>query len=101
MAKKIKFEFWKSPLVFSKTPNGIHVHGTGWYQTTNTFGKAKGRTKCPCCMHTIDFYIWSFAGGGKRCPTCNALNSFNGAYIDEKEFTPEAKEKFLNKNEVI
>jgi len=29
---------------------------------------------CPFCETDVIAYVWSLAGGGKKCPTCGALH---------------------------
>ena len=38
-------------------------------------GRSKGFVRCPFCGHRKIVYLWSFAGGGKRCvnPCCRAF----------------------------
>ncbi len=30
---------------------------------------------CPFCTNMVKAYLWSLAGGGKRCPDCGAIFS--------------------------
>jgi hypothetical protein len=46
--------------------------------TTSAFGRSCCYITCPFCHERIKAYIWSLAGGGKRCP-CGALHGSLGA----------------------
>lgn len=56
----------ENPLVTSVSSQ---YHGE--YPSAN--GRSCFRATCGICDTTVDIYIWSFSGGGKRCPTCKAL----------------------------
>jgi hypothetical protein len=86
---KILFEYWKFPVNGALQPNGsFFVDGDGYYRISNEFGRAMGRTICPCCGTVVDFYILSMAGSGKRCPVCRIRLNFRGAYLGAEEITP-------------
>lgn len=42
-------------------------------------GKSTVDVECPFCLQTTNAYVWSLAGGGKRCGTCKdvLLTSIN------------------------
>ena len=40
---------------------------------SSEFGRASIKFNCPFCFYPIVAYIWSFAGGGKRCSNCGAI----------------------------
>ncbi len=55
-------------------------------------GRQAGRSfiviECPFCVNDVETYLWSLAGGGKRCPWCGAMLSHYGkAYKKPKEKT--------------
>lgn len=51
--------------------NGLLIlPSRGYYQISNEFGRAKGRTQCVFCDASVEFYIWSMAGSGKKCYNC-------------------------------
>lgn len=85
MAKKVKFEKFQFPIPFRRTNTAIIVEVKHVHKTSNQFGRAMGRLVCPCCDADVDFYIWSMAGGGKRCPNCAVLLSFRNAFIFNEE----------------
>lgn len=47
------------------------------YGYSAQFGRANVQVKCPFCFHTVTAYVWSLAGGGKKCK-CGALHGSFG-----------------------
>jgi len=41
-------------------------------------GKSSYWITCPFCDKEVIAYVWSIAGGGKRCPNCGAMHSYYG-----------------------
>lgn len=41
-------------------------------------GKTRIQIQCPFCHEDFWAYIWSLAGGGKKCPKCGAIHSNYG-----------------------
>ena len=85
MAKRLKVEKWQYPIPFRRIGSGIAIDVVQVYRTSNEFGRAMGCLECPCCKADVEFYIWSMAGGGKRCPNCNALLATRMAIIKNEE----------------
>jgi hypothetical protein len=55
--------------------NGCEVlDHAGVYNYRAEFGRANGLLDCPFCGTTCRVYIWSLAGGGKKCPGCGAVH---------------------------
>ncbi len=46
--------------------------------TSSLVGKSFCRITCPFCHTAVTAYIWSLAGGGKRCPGCGAMHGNYG-----------------------
>jgi hypothetical protein len=46
--------------------------------------------ECPWCGVTVHTWLWSLAGGGKRCPGCK---SFNNGYGQSWKHVPESPER--------
>jgi hypothetical protein len=48
------------------------------------FGRSRGFVQCPFCGLRNRVYLWSFAGGGKRCenPRCRAYMAIPNAIRD-------------------
>lgn len=46
--------------------------------TRSRFGRSYCLIACPFCQSEVVAYIWSLAGGGKRCP-CGAIHSSQGS----------------------
>lgn len=48
------------------------------------FGRSTVRVTCPFCGEVTEAYIWSFAGGGKRCSNngCQAYLTRSKAFRD-------------------
>ena len=87
---KIRFQNWKDNIPAMKMANGFLVSvGFRFWQTTSVHGRSKGKVHCPCCEYQTEIYLWSFRGGGKRCDVCNVLLGSSGAYIENKELSPE------------
>lgn len=42
------------------------------------FGTANVQVRCPFCSTVVKAYIWSMAGGGKKCPGCGAIHTGHG-----------------------
>lgn len=43
---------------------------------------------CPFCGTEVEAYIWSLAGGGKKCPECGAIHyneGFTRKYLTQKK----------------
>lgn len=57
------------------------------WRTTSEHGRSKGVIVCPCCGSHTSIYLWSFAGGGKKCNSCGVLIGYSGALIDPKKVT--------------
>lgn len=87
--KKIKFHKWKDLVQFEKLGFGYRIEGLRWWKTNSSHGRSKGEVECPCCDSITDIYIWSFAGGGKRCSNCNVFLGFQGAFVGVEEITDE------------
>lgn len=58
------------------------------------FGRSTAFVTCPFCGRRTEVYIWSFTGGGKRCPNpeCRAHLCY-GVAIRDMVPAEEAKEK--------
>lgn len=53
------------------------------YQThglTSEMGRSSVLAVCPFCSATVKAYLWSLAGGGKRCGCGALLGSSGNAY---------------------
>ena len=48
------------------------------------FGRSSLEIKCPFCNWVVTAYLWSLAGGGKRCD-CGALHTNYGQTYKLKE----------------
>jgi hypothetical protein len=48
------------------------------------FGRSFCRITCPFCGARVKAYVWSLAGGGKRCP-CGALHGNFGMTYKKSE----------------
>lgn len=44
-------------------------------------GKRRIEIECPFCNATFWAYVWSLAGGGKKCPNCGAKHGSTGQAI--------------------
>lgn len=53
---------------------------------SSEFGRAAIRITCPFCGARIDGYIWSVAGGGKRC-YCDVIHGLGRSYAEVALFT--------------
>lgn len=49
------------------------------YGQVDRVGRSTAFIDCPFCATTVLVYLWSLAGGGKRCP-CGALLCWGTAY---------------------
>lgn len=49
------------------------------YSYIPAFGKSTAYAVCPFCHKNVLIYVWSFYGGGKKCPTCESLLTVQGA----------------------
>lgn len=47
------------------------------YGYSAEFGRANCQIKCPFCQTVVTAYVWSLAGGGKKC-SCGALHGSFG-----------------------
>lgn len=56
----------------TRAPNAVRRDIGGWSTISSQFGRTQVRADCPFCHQTVDAYLWSLAGGGKRCE-CGAL----------------------------
>jgi hypothetical protein len=52
--------------------------------TYSAVGRSYCYITCPFCRERVKVYIWSLAGGGKRCP-CGALHGSLGATYKKAE----------------
>jgi hypothetical protein len=51
------------------------------FDVISEMGKRRGSIDCPFCNFRFTAYVWSIAGGGKKCPNCGAMHgSFGQAY---------------------
>jgi hypothetical protein len=62
----------------------IEVRTSETYGYRGDFGRASIMIICPFCKAHLRGYIWSLAGGGKKC-SCGALHGTNRAYKEIKE----------------
>lgn len=51
----------------------------GYTRKWSEMGKSRIEVKCPFCKMTITAYLWSVAGGGKRC-NCGAMFGSGGTF---------------------
>ena len=56
-----------------------------WVVVWSRVGRTLVRGTCPFCQTSVEGYLWSISGSGKRCPDCRALL---GSFL---AFPPEAK----------
>lgn len=62
---------------YDPNENSIPINSYGYY---GEHGHSTQYVDCPVCGHKrIMVYIWSFCGGGKKCPTCGSLLTGKGA----------------------
>lgn len=68
----------KGPL--NRSPNAARDwRATG--RVVSQMGRRRIEIECPFCLATFWAFVWSLAGGGKKCPTCGALHvSFGSAH---------------------
>lgn len=50
---------------------------------SSRMGRSTITIRCPFCATQFEAFVWSLAGGGKRCPTCRAFHGSYGAYTAE------------------
>ena len=55
-----------------KQGNNIESRGFGYKRKFEVHGKSRIWFDCPFCKGTVVAYLWSLAGGGKRCD-CGAI----------------------------
>lgn len=57
------------------------------YGYHSRFGTSSCKIQCPFCGTVTIAYVWSLAGGGKRCTnkTCRALHTSFGQTFDDLE----------------
>lgn len=48
------------------------------YDLVRENGRTRIKIACPFCGEVVTAYLWSLAGGGKRCPGCGALHGHQG-----------------------
>jgi len=53
------------------------------FHKSSEFGRNTCEIKCPFCGATVNAYVWSLAGGGKRCP-CGVIHFNSGVTTDDK-----------------
>lgn len=89
MAKKIKYEFFK-PETKGQNQQEVkeHIVRNMGVMTNyrNDFGRAHGTIACPFCHHKQTAYVWSMAGGGKRCEHCNIMMTCAHAVVTKIEY---------------
>ncbi len=44
----------------------------------SAFGRSTVTIRCPFCGHSVEAFVWSLWGSGKRCTTCRALFDGHG-----------------------
>lgn len=49
------------------------------FNPISEMGRSRVTAECPYCGEHLKVYLWSLAGGGKRCP-CGALITKYGAF---------------------
>jgi hypothetical protein len=57
--------------------------------TIPAFGRSYCYITCPFCNTEAKTFIWSLAGGGKRCPGCKAMHTHWGMTIAKDGDTPQ------------
>lgn len=67
----------KAPAV-RKGPTNYSENAAREYQCTgrtiSEMGRRRIEIECPFCWQTFWAFVWSLAGGGKRCPNCKAMH---------------------------
>ena len=64
----------------AKLANRIEVRPFTYKRKIEQHGRTRIWFDCPFCNGTVEAYLWSIAGGGKRCD-CGALcGGFGNAY---------------------
>jgi hypothetical protein len=76
MAKKIKTTFRDA----AEADQREHERSA----TSSLFGRSFCYITCPFCHERVRAYVWSLAGGGKRCP-CGALHGNLGMTYKKPE----------------
>lgn len=83
MSRKIDASKWTQPYELNKSGN-YYTAPTPYYQDyRSTHARSTAITACGFCMTEHTVYIWSFAGGGKKCRNCGALMSPNATLADK------------------
>lgn len=62
---------------YNRSPNAVRE----WRQIgepISEMGRRRVRVECPFCFTTFWGFVWSLAGGGKRCPNCGAKHTLMG-----------------------
>lgn len=63
-----------------KNDNRIEERDSGGYtRKISQMGKTRVMLTCPFCKYELWAYLWSLAGGGKRCQ-CGALCGGSGTF---------------------
>jgi hypothetical protein len=61
----------------NRSPNAQRQwEGTG--RAVSEFGRRRIEVECPFCFEQFWAFVWSLAGGGKRCPNCRAMFGSTG-----------------------
>lgn len=60
-----------------KLANLIEACGFGYKRKISQMGRTRVWIDCPFCKGTVEAYLWSIAGKGKRCD-CGALFGGSG-----------------------
>jgi len=75
--------------------NELTVYHDGAYgYSSRENGRSTCYVDCPFCKATVTCYVWSLAGCGKKCPTCNALLTTSTA---TKRYKIKESKKFKGK----
>lgn len=51
------------------------------YDTRSEVGRTSAVYTCPICATETRCFLWSLAGGGKKCGGCNAVLTMRGAWM--------------------
>ena len=70
-------------------PSFFYRDNEGLYAYRSEYARSSAKLKCPWCETENRVFIWSLAGGGKRCEGCKSLMGFRHTIV-----SPEAYEKF-------
>lgn len=65
----------KGPL--NRSPNATRAWTTTG-RVVSEMGRRRIEISCPFCFATFWAFVWSLAGGGKRCPNCRAMFGSTG-----------------------